>query len=111
MKRISKLVGAVLALAGCGSMSPPPQSWNIGGAPIITNPAPRQAPRPSAPLPVTATSQVRGLIGGGFDDLLAPVQLLNTWPNNRPLKGWRKVQSRRRHREIARRQRRNNSRR
>lgn len=104
MKRtsLSKLLVAS-ALAGL-SIVPTPKPAQAGAAAI--NPAPKREQVPS-PMPTAKASaaNLASLVGGdvfGLDLHIKPF-----WPHNRPLPGWRKVQSRARHAERMRRIRRN----
>jgi hypothetical protein len=104
MRQFSKLAVA-LALAGLSSAPVPQVAQNHKPVLQNTTGGPRRAQQP-APVPRANLSamSLRAMLDpiGGSGITLAPF-----WPHNRPQPGWRAVQSRRRHRERLRRQRRN----
>lgn len=103
MKRASlpKIVAAAL-MAGL-SLAPAPEPQAPGVATTATGQR-RDASAPVLPACNTNATTLRQLVGdsGWYSVRLAPA-----WPHNRPQPGWRAVQSRARHGERMRRQRRN----
>lgn len=105
MRKFPKLMAAVAAVAGLSSFTPAiPQSPAPAGANITTPVRAENTRTPAPASTISNTNTIRGLIGGGCDLIVRPPCI---FPNNRPQPGWRKVQSRRRHNERMRRQRRN----
>lgn len=103
MKRSKLLAAGILAAAAIlpGATVP-------AVAPVIAQQSP--ASRQNAATPALPTANANAitlyqLIGDGVN--LYGIQLAPVWPHNRPQPGWRKVQSRARHAEGMRRQRRN----
>lgn len=104
MKRRHILAAALMA----GVFAAPVPKFMTGGPARIVDANTRGAQRETPPLPASVSSAsaytLSNFTGGmtGYSVRLNPI-----WPHNRPLPGWRAVQSRRRHRERMRRQRRN----
>ena len=104
MKRLSKFV---MAAAMAGLVAVPVPQVNPGQGSVNIRPSDGQR-KDTAPAPANraqlSTFSLREMIGDGMN---SGIRLAPIWPHNRPQPGWRKVQSRRRHNERARRTRRN----
>lgn len=105
MKKLARSLVAV-AMAAISVPTAPPQPAGAGAAAERTINAPRaQETTKAAPVRVANSNSLSyAMVGGGNCLITRPPCI---FPQNRPQPGWRKVQSRRRHNERMRRQRRN----
>lgn len=99
------LLGSVLLAAIAGTSVAPVPPITGGQAQIVTRADRAQSPRLPAPTQTRNTMNMIADLSGGPWGPTHPNTFL--WLHNRPQPGWRAVQSRRRHNERMRRQRRN----